>query len=186
MRRSGKLLAAMFEQLRGMIQPGVMSIDLDRTAETFIRDNGAGFDLAHTIANALPVGNLGLLGMRKRAEMLGGGLEVGAINEPLSVRFLHESQITGDHEEVHDSLRRMQHDITLWQPQFFHLNEMGWVSGMTALFDVLGTVPGPKKVVFFSAMADTPLHLEFRELAAQAAVSRCSVYRRVLRRSTGW
>lgn len=31
------------------------------------------------------------------ARMLGGGLEVGAVNEPLSVRVLHETQITGDY-----------------------------------------------------------------------------------------
>lgn len=30
--------------------------------------------------------------------MLGGGLEVGALREPLAVRFLHEGQITRDHE----------------------------------------------------------------------------------------
>ncbi|HAH05182.1 MAG TPA: hypothetical protein DCM05_01450 [Elusimicrobia bacterium] len=32
------------------------------------------------------------------ARMLGGGLEVGAIFEPLSVRFLHDAQITRDYE----------------------------------------------------------------------------------------
>ena len=72
--------------------------------------------------------------------------------------------------------RRMQHDITLWQPWFEHLNEIGWVAGMTTLFDVLGTVPGHKKVVLFSAMGDVPLDLQFQEIAAQAAVSRCSIY----------
>lgn len=32
------------------------------------------------------------------ARMLGGGLEVGVLPEPLSVRFLHEAQITRDYE----------------------------------------------------------------------------------------
>ncbi|NNN06090.1 MAG: glycosyltransferase family 2 protein [Elusimicrobia bacterium] len=32
------------------------------------------------------------------ARMLGGGLEVGVLREPLAVRFLHEGQITRDHE----------------------------------------------------------------------------------------
>ncbi|MEE8424392.1 MAG: hypothetical protein V3S11_01110, partial [Elusimicrobiota bacterium] len=32
------------------------------------------------------------------ARMLGGGLEVGAISTPLSVRALHEGQITGDYQ----------------------------------------------------------------------------------------
>jgi methionyl aminopeptidase len=41
MRRSGKLLAAMFAMLRGMVKPGVKGIDLDAAAESFIRDHGA-------------------------------------------------------------------------------------------------------------------------------------------------
>jgi VWFA-related protein len=104
--------------------------------------------------------------------MNGGEVMLAALNGGLRI----EQTFSRNAEEVHESLHRMQRDITLWQPDFFHLSEMGWVSAMTALFDVLGTVPGPKKVVFFSAMADTPLDLEFREIAAQAAVSRCSVY----------
>ena len=41
MRRSGKLLAAVFGMLHGMVAPGVKGIDLDTAAETFIRDHGA-------------------------------------------------------------------------------------------------------------------------------------------------
>ena len=41
-----------------------------------IRDDGTGFDLAHTIDNAISVGSLGLLGMKQRAEMLGGSLGI--------------------------------------------------------------------------------------------------------------
>jgi methionyl aminopeptidase len=40
MRRSGRLLAATFEVVRGMIRPGVAAIDLDRAAERFIRKGG--------------------------------------------------------------------------------------------------------------------------------------------------
>jgi hypothetical protein len=70
----------------------------------------------------------------------------------------------------------MEYDISLWKESFSHQTERGFLRGMTALFDVLGTVPGPKAVVMFSAMRDTPLDLEFAELAAIASTSRCSLY----------
>jgi len=104
--------------------------------------------------------------------MNGEEVMLAALNGGLRI----EQTFSSDKDRVHESLHRMQHDITLWEPDFFHLSETGWMAGMTALFDVLGTVPGPKKVVFYSAMTDTPLDLEFRQIAAQAAVSRCSVY----------
>ncbi len=47
---------------------------------------------------------------------------------------------------------------------------------MTTLFDVLGTVPGPKAVVLFSGMKDVPLDTQFAQLAAVASTSRCSIY----------
>jgi glycosyltransferase involved in cell wall biosynthesis len=40
------------------------------------------------------------------ARMLAGGLEVGVVREPLAVRFLHEGQITRDHER--DFLESME------------------------------------------------------------------------------
>ncbi len=40
MRRSGKVLAATLDYLESMAQPGITSGDLDRKAETFIRDHG--------------------------------------------------------------------------------------------------------------------------------------------------
>jgi len=40
MRRSGKVLAAAMNHIEKLIEPGVESIDLDKAAETFIRDHG--------------------------------------------------------------------------------------------------------------------------------------------------
>lgn len=40
MRRAGKLLAATFERLREIIKPGITSIELDRAAESFIKEHG--------------------------------------------------------------------------------------------------------------------------------------------------
>ena len=33
----------------------------------------------------------------------------------------------------------MQHDITLWQPSFFHLSEIGWVTGGTSWWFYVAT-----------------------------------------------
>lgn len=41
-----------------------------------IRDNGQGFNLAQTLDSAISVGHLGLLGMKQRAEMLGGIMNI--------------------------------------------------------------------------------------------------------------
>lgn len=87
-----------------------------------------------------------------------------------------EQPFTSDPEEVLASLRRMQHDVSLWNANFTHYTEIGFVDGMTALFDVLGTVPGPKAVVMYSAMEDVPLDLQFAEVATVAAAARCTLY----------
>ena len=41
-----------------------------------IRDNGEGFDLSQTLDSAIAVGHVGLLGMKQRAEMLGGDISI--------------------------------------------------------------------------------------------------------------
>ncbi|OGN88364.1 MAG: hypothetical protein A2158_02210 [Chloroflexi bacterium RBG_13_46_14] len=41
-----------------------------------IKDNGVGFDLTDTINNAISVGNLGILGMKQRVDMLGGNIDI--------------------------------------------------------------------------------------------------------------
>jgi VWFA-related protein len=87
-----------------------------------------------------------------------------------------EQGFTRDHERVQATLHRMQNDATLFAGNFSHLNESGFVDGLASLFDVAGTFPGPKAVVLYSAMKDVPLEEQFRQLAAQAAASRCAVY----------
>lgn len=41
-----------------------------------IRDNGKGFDFSQTLSSAISAGHLGLLGMKQRAEMLGGNISI--------------------------------------------------------------------------------------------------------------
>ena len=41
-----------------------------------IHDNGKGFDLSQTLDSAIAVGHMGLLGMKQRAEMLGGDIKI--------------------------------------------------------------------------------------------------------------
>jgi two-component system sensor histidine kinase UhpB len=44
--------------------------------ELVVRDDGVGFDVTRTLERAASGGNLGLLGMRERVEILGGNLEI--------------------------------------------------------------------------------------------------------------
>jgi PAS domain S-box-containing protein len=46
------------------------------SVELVVRDDGVGFDVTTTIERAASGGNLGLLGMRERVEILGGSLEI--------------------------------------------------------------------------------------------------------------
>jgi len=41
-----------------------------------VRDNGSGFDLSQTLDSATSVGHMGLLGMKQRAETLGGNIKI--------------------------------------------------------------------------------------------------------------
>ncbi len=41
-----------------------------------IRDNGKGFNLSQTLDSAISVGHMGLLGMKQRAETLGGDIKL--------------------------------------------------------------------------------------------------------------
>ena len=88
-----------------------------------------------------------------------------------------EQPFTSDADELLNSLRRMQKDISLWNGNFAHQTETGFVRGITSLFDVLASASvGPKAVVFYSMLQDVPLDLEFEKIAAVAAVSRTAMY----------
>ncbi|MFC1865048.1 sensor histidine kinase, partial [Chloroflexota bacterium] len=43
-----------------------------------IHDNGRGFNLSQTLNSAISVGHVGLLGIKQRAEMLGGDVRIKA------------------------------------------------------------------------------------------------------------
>ncbi len=44
-----------------------------------VRDNGTGFDLPRTLDSAISVGHMGLLGMKQRAETLGGDIRIKTV-----------------------------------------------------------------------------------------------------------
>lgn len=48
----------------------------DGSVELVVRDDGVGFDVGRTLERAASGGNLGLLGMRERVEILGGSLKI--------------------------------------------------------------------------------------------------------------
>lgn len=87
-----------------------------------------------------------------------------------------EQPFSADREETLETLKRMEYDITLWNGNFAHQSERGFVRGLTSLLDVAGAESGPKAMVLFSAMTDVPLDTEFKQIAAHAAASRCAIY----------
>jgi VWFA-related protein len=111
--------------------------------------------------------------MVKEGKTNGDEVMVAALTGGLRI----EQPFTTDSRKVLASLKRMQKDVSLWNGNFSHMSETGFVSGITSLFDVLATAStGPKAVVLFSSMADVPLDLEFENIAAIAAVSRTALY----------
>jgi len=125
---------------------------------------------------------------RERAEILdhairmmqtpavpGEQIMVAALNGGLRI----EEVFTEDRDRVRKTLKRMQYDITLWQPNFFHLTDEPFFSGMQALFTVLESVPGPKAIVLFSShpgLTGAIEDLRFAELAAAASSARAAIY----------
>ena len=99
---------------------------------------------------------------------------VAALNGGLRI----EQPFTTNHEHVAEALKRMEYDISLWEPSFFHLTEEPFFEGMQALLDVLSSVPGSKGLVLFSNSpgASNENDLHFAELAASASSARCSIY----------
>ena len=87
-----------------------------------------------------------------------------------------EQPFTSDRTRIGSALARMDDDLRLRAGNFAHASEDGFVRGLTALFDVVGTVSRPKAILLFSAMGDVPLDEQFANLAAMAAASRSVVY----------
>ncbi len=108
----------------------------------------------------------------RHAAAPGDQIMVVALNGGLRI----EQHFTDDLDQVLASLDRMEYDITLWQPDYFHLHESLFVDPLVALLDLLGQLPGNKAIVLYSTMGDVPLDLQFNEIAAIAAASRCTIY----------
>jgi VWFA-related protein len=102
----------------------------------------------------------------------GDEIMVVALNGGLRI----EQHFTDDRDDVLATLDRMEFDITLWQPDYFHLRENLFVDPLVALLDLLGQEPGNKAMVLYSTMRDVPLDFQFNEIAAIAATSRCAIY----------
>ena len=107
------------------------------------------------------------------AEPAGGGqVMVAAMTGGLRI----EQPFTSERALIPAALEKMEYDVSLFAGNFSHMSENGFVRGMTSLFDVAGTLPQPKAVLFYSAMRDVPLDGQFQELAAMASASRCVIY----------
>jgi VWFA-related protein len=96
---------------------------------------------------------------------LGGGLRV-------------EQPFTKDRDAVVATLRRMEHDISLWNGNFSHLTELPLFAGLESLVTVLHSVEGPTAVVFLTAGRGPGrrYQLEFEHLAAAANDAKVAFY----------
>jgi len=119
--------------------------------------------------------------LRQYQEVLAAKTDVG--DEEMMVVALTnglriEQPFTRDRRAVVETLRRMEHDITLWGGNFGHLTEFPVFSGLNALVTVLRSVPGPKAVVFISAGNGPGASYEndFRRLAARASDAQVAIY----------
>ena len=72
-----------------------------------IRDNGKGFDFSQTLASAVAVGRVGVLGMKQRAEMLGGEIKIETsvgkgtrVTLHLPIPQKVEEQVSGHHSST--------------------------------------------------------------------------------------
>ena len=108
----------------------------------------------------------------RHGSLPGDEIMVVALNGGLRI----EQPFTTDTEAVVASMKRMNFDITLWQPDYHHVHESVFIDPVVALLDLLGQYPGNKAVLLYSEMTDVPLDIEFERIAAVAAASRCSIY----------
>ncbi len=111
--------------------------------------------------------------MIEESGMAGDEVLVAALTGGLRI----EQPFTDRPQAVLATLKRMQRDVSLWNGNFAHANEFGFVRSVTTLFDVLARAStGPKAVVLYSAMGDVPLDTQFERIAAVAATSRAALY----------
>lgn len=89
-----------------------------------------------------------------------------------------EQPFTRDRKVFLGALRRMEYDISLWNANYQHLTEKAIFSGLEALYEILGTVEGPKAVVLFSdgRWPSVELDEDFRRMAAAAGNSRTVLF----------
>ncbi|MCP3979271.1 MAG: hypothetical protein GY716_08085 [bacterium] len=89
-----------------------------------------------------------------------------------------EQDFDDDPQTTFAALKRMEYDISLWQPSFEHTTELGFFASLEALVDLLGVMPGPKGVVLFSNIPGSADQWDapFAELSARAAASRVVFY----------
>lgn len=89
-----------------------------------------------------------------------------------------EQPFTRDREEVLRTLRRMDHDVTLYGGYFEHSTEGPFFNGLQSLLDLLDLVPGTKALVLFSAgNGPGPFYdPSFLKVAERATSARTSIY----------
>ena len=89
-----------------------------------------------------------------------------------------EQRFSADGEEVLSSLRRMDHDVSLWLPDYAWTTQSDFFRSLVAVLDSLSFEPGPKAVVLYSKIEGSPESSQdrLREVAASAQDAHATIY----------
>jgi VWFA-related protein len=93
-----------------------------------------------------------------------------------SVRM--EQRFTADRDVLLDALRRMDHDTSLWLPNYEWTTMTDFSGSLAALLDSLSDEIGPKEVVLYSKIIGSrdSFQDELREVAASAQEAQATLY----------
>ena len=89
-----------------------------------------------------------------------------------------EQRFTTDRQALLRTLRRMEHDLTLWARDFTTTSGRLWFDDLATLNDVLAAYDGSKGVVFFSDVVNrgTTQDLWYEDVTQRATIARAAFY----------
>jgi VWFA-related protein len=133
----------------------------------------------HPLARQLAIEGLRDLMDRR----LAGGEELMVVALANGLRV--EQYFTRDRKSLLNAIRRMEHDVSLWNGNFTHRTERPTFAALEALMEVLTEIPGAKALVLFSDGVWPPdsgymdgfdYDESFQRLAAMAGNARVTLY----------
>ena len=111
--------------------------------------------------------------LSRTTEIADEEMMVVALANPLRI----EQPFTRDRKVIVETIRRMYHDITLWNGRYDRLTDFPFFLSLDTLMTVLRPVPGPKAIVLLSRGAPSDgYENEFRRLASRASEAQIMIY----------